>query len=82
MSYGTASEAEYDKDTNTLTYIGFDAWADYTHKDLQNMMDILETIANRQAVHYGMHNPAIDIKLPDGTLIAQSDGTDDIEFVK
>ena len=82
LSYGTASESEYDKDTNTLTYIGFDAWADYTHKDLQNMMDILETIANRQAVHYGMHNPAIDIKLPDGTLIAQSDGTDDIEFVK
>lgn len=82
LSYGTASEAEYDKDTNTLTYIGFDAWADYAHKDLQNMMDILETIANRQAVHYGMHNPAIDVKLPDGTLIAQSDGTDDIEFVK
>lgn len=82
LSYGTASEAKYDKDTNTLTYIGFDAWADYTHKDLQNMMDILETIANRQAVNYGMHNPAIDIKLPDGTLIAQSNGTDDIEFVK
>lgn len=82
LSYGTVQSAKYNKDTNTLTYTGFEAWSDYSNDDLQHAMDILETIANKQAVHYGMHNPAIDVVLPNGKLIASSNGKDDIEFVE
>ena len=81
LTEGTAQFATYDEDINELTYIGFDSWSDYSHSDLQSMMDILETVANRQAVVHNIHNPLIEVKLPDGTLIAQNDGNDDIEFV-
>ena len=81
LSEGTAQFATYDEDMNELTYVGYDSWFDYSHSDLQSMMDILETIANRQAVAHNIHNPSIEVKLPDGTLIAESDGIDDIEFV-
>ena len=77
---GTAQYATYDKSTNTLTYVGYDDWANYSHSDLRDAMDILETIANRQAVVFDMNNPAIQVQLPNGTIIATSDGTDDIEF--
>ena len=81
LTEGTAQFATYDEDMNELTYVGYDSWFDYSHSDLQSMMDILETIANRQAVAHNIHNPSIEVKLPDGTLIAESDGIDDIEFV-
>lgn len=77
---GTAQYATYDKSTNTLTYVGYDDWENYSHSDLRDAMDILETIANRQAVVFDMNNPAIQVQLPNGTIIATSDGTDDIEF--
>ncbi|ABJ63158.1 MULTISPECIES: hypothetical protein [Lactobacillales] len=77
---GTAQYATYDKSTNTLTYVGYDDWANYSNSDLRDAMDILETIANRQAVVFDMNNPAINVQLPNGTIIATSDGTDDIEF--
>ncbi|MGR8773729.1 hypothetical protein [Leuconostoc citreum] len=79
---GTAQKATYDKDTNTLTYVGFEPWSDTPDEHLQHAMDILETIANRQAVVYGMHNPEINVVLPNGELIANSDGKGDIDFVK
>jgi len=79
---GTAQKATYDKDTNTLTYVGFETWSDTPDEHLQRAMDILETIANRQAVVYGMHNPEINVVLPNGELIANSDGKGDIDFVK
>lgn len=79
---GTAQKATYDKDTNTLTYVGFETWSDTPDEHLQHAMDILETIANRQAVVYGMHNPEINVVLPNGELIANSDGKGDIDFVK
>lgn len=79
---GTAQKATYDKDTNTLTYVGFETWSDIPDEHLQHAMDILETIANRQAVVYGMHNPEINVVLPNGELIANSDGKGDIDFVK
>ena len=81
LSEGSAQFATYDEDMNELTYVGFDAWSDYSHSDLQSMMDILETVANRQAFAHNIDNPSIEVKLPDGTLIAESDGSDDIEFV-
>lgn len=80
---GTAQSASYNESTNTLTYTGFEAWKDYSDDDLQYSMDILETVANRQSIDYGLqHNPIIKVVLPDGTLIAESDGTNDIEFTK
>lgn len=82
LNKGSAQYAKYDSSTNTVTWVGYDDWATWKNEELQNIMDILETISNRQAVKYGLHNPAIKVVLPDGTLIAESDGTNDIEFTR
>ncbi|MCT4457940.1 hypothetical protein EFP00_11075 [Lactiplantibacillus paraplantarum] len=51
---------------HTVTWTGFDAWKDYTHPELENLIAFLETITYQQS-------PKLVVKLSDGTQIAHED---------
>lgn len=83
LNKGTAEYAKYDKSTNTVTWTGFDDWANWSDNELQKSMDILQTITYRYESKYNILNVKIIVQLADGTQIAKTtDNNMDLQFVR
>lgn len=82
LNKGTAQSAIYDKNSKTVTWVGYDAWENYSDSDLQKMMDILQAITYRQSARYNVQNINIVVKTPDGNVIATASNGSDLKFVK
>jgi hypothetical protein len=82
LNGGTAEWATYDQGSNTVTWIGYDAWSSYSHSDLQKAMDLLQTMTYRQSVNYNIQNPNIVVKTESGHIIATASNGSDLSFSK
>lgn len=82
LNKGTAQSATYDKNSKTVTWVGYDAWESYSDSDLQKTMDILQTITYRQSARYNVQNINIVVKTPDGNVIATASNGSDLNFAK
>jgi hypothetical protein len=82
LNGGTAEWATYDQGSNTVTWIGYDAWSNYSHSDLQKAMDLLQTMTYRQSVNYNIQNPNIVVKTESGHIIATASNGSDLSFSK
>ncbi|KRN27723.1 hypothetical protein IV38_GL001936 [Lactobacillus selangorensis] len=79
---GTATDVTYDASTNTVTWTGYDDWANWSDGELQKSMNILQTRSLKYEAKYGIQNVKIVVQLPDGTVIAKnSDSDSELHFV-
>lgn len=77
LNKGTAEYATYDSSTNTVTWTGYDDWSNWNKKDLERILDILQTMTTRQESNYGISNVHIVVQLPSGNTIAKNTDNDE-----
>uniref|UniRef100_UPI00403F5F0D hypothetical protein n=1 Tax=Lentilactobacillus hilgardii TaxID=1588 RepID=UPI00403F5F0D len=83
LGEGTAEYAKYNKNTNTVTWVGYQYWKKWKKHSLQPIIEILQTITERQEVNYGIKDVHIIVKLPDGTVVAKNSSINmDLKIIK
>lgn len=70
LNTGFAESVSYDKNTDTVTWIGFDDWKNWDNDELQDVLDKIQVVTLRQAIKYKVYGPKIVVKLPDRSVVA------------